>query len=76
MLNYRYQIKYKKKNKILDKIKTIYSDYCTWYMNCKNCDSQNTRQQWQQLVHKYKFLGADIVSYLIFLLTCVYLIKE
>lgn len=35
-------------------------------MNSENNDSQNTRQQWQRLVHKYKTSGADIVSYLLF----------
>lgn len=43
-------------------MKTIYNEYCSWYMTSQNCDSQNTRQQWQRLVHKYKALGADIVS--------------
>ncbi|KAL4141406.1 hypothetical protein QTP88_004049 [Uroleucon formosanum] len=56
----RYQIKYKKNTKILEKIKSIYSDYCLWYINSENYDSQNTRQQWQQLVYKYKGIGADI----------------
>jgi len=32
-------------------------------MNSQNSDSQNTRQQWQQLVYKYKAMGADIVSF-------------
>lgn len=44
-------------------MKTIYNDYCSWYLNNENGDSQNTRQQWQQLVHKYKNIGADIVSF-------------
>lgn len=44
-------------------MKTIYNDYCSWYLNNENGDSQNTRQQWQQLVHKYKAIGADIVSF-------------
>ncbi|XP_050428199.1 DNA-directed RNA polymerase, mitochondrial [Adelges cooleyi] len=55
----RYQIEYKKNTKILEKIKTVYSDYCSWYINSNN-DSQNTRQQWQKLIHKYKSVGADI----------------
>lgn len=59
----RYQIKYKKNTKILEKMKAIYSDYCSWYINGENYDSQNTRQQWQQLVYKYKGIGADIVSF-------------
>lgn len=59
---YRYQIKYKKNTKVLDKIKTIYSDYCSWYINSKHSNSQNTRQQWQKLVHKHKTTGAHIVS--------------
>jgi len=59
----RYQIKYKKNTKILEKIKAVYSDYCSWYISSEKCDSQNTRQQWQQLVHKYKAIGADIVSF-------------
>lgn len=58
----RYQIKYKKNTKILEKIKAVYSDYCLWYINSEKYDSQNTRQQWQQLVYKYKANGADIVS--------------
>ncbi|VVC37456.1 DNA-directed RNA polymerase, N-terminal,Pentatricopeptide repeat,DNA-directed RNA [Cinara cedri] len=56
----RYQIKYKKNTKVLEKIKTVYSDYCSWYINSEHSDSQNTRQQWQKLVHKYKSIGADI----------------
>lgn len=44
-------------------MKTVYNEYCSWYINSENVDSQNTRQQWQQLVHKYKNMGADIVSY-------------
>ncbi|XP_060878256.1 DNA-directed RNA polymerase, mitochondrial [Metopolophium dirhodum] len=56
----RYQIKYKKNTKILEKMKAVYTDYCSWYINSENYDSQNTRQQWQQLVHKYKGIGADI----------------
>lgn len=63
MFCFRYLIKYKKNTKILDKIKTVYNDYCLWYMNSKNCDSQNTRQHWQRLVHQYKDSGADIVSF-------------
>jgi len=47
----------------LEKIKAVYSDYCLWYINSENSDSQNTRQQWQQLIYKYKALGADIVSF-------------
>jgi len=62
----RYQIKYKKNTKILEKVKAVYSDYCSWYINSENCDSQNTRQKWQQLVHKYKGIGADIVSFAYF----------
>lgn len=58
----RYQIKYKKNAKVLEKMKTVYNEYCSWYMNSQNSDSQNTRQQWQRLVHKYKAVGADIVS--------------
>jgi len=59
----RYLIKYKRNTKILDKIKTVYNDYCSWYMNSGNCDSQNTRQHWQRLVNKYKNTGADVVSF-------------
>lgn len=66
-LIYRYQIKYKKNTKVLEKIKTVYSDYCSWYINSKHSDSQNTRQQWQKIVHKHKSIGADIVS-IVFLL--------
>lgn len=62
ILNYRYRIKYKKNTKVLEKIKTVYSDYCSWYMNSAHSNSQNTRQQWQRLVHKHKTIGADIVS--------------
>jgi len=47
-------------------MKAVYNDYCLWYMNGENCDSQNTRQQWQQLVHKHKAIGADIVSFAYF----------
>lgn len=47
---------------ILDKIKTVYGDYCSWYINDNTKNSQNTRQQWQKLVHKYKLVGSDIVS--------------
>lgn len=32
-------------------------------MISRNCDSQNTRQHWQRLVHKYKNTGADVVSF-------------
>uniref|UniRef100_A0A2S2PVK5 DNA-directed RNA polymerase n=2 Tax=Sipha flava TaxID=143950 RepID=A0A2S2PVK5_9HEMI len=56
----RYQIKYKKNTKVLEKIRTIYTDYCSWYLNNENEDIQNTRQKWQQLVYKYKAIGADI----------------
>lgn len=63
MIYFRYQIKYKKNTKVLEKIKTVYNDYCSWYMNSQNYDSQNTRQQWQKLVHKYKAVGADIVRF-------------
>lgn len=47
-------------------MKAVYTDYCSWYINSENYDSQNTRQQWQQLVHKYKGIGADIVSFAYF----------
>lgn len=62
----RYQIKYKKNTKVLEKMKSVYSDYCLWYLNSQNCDSQNTRQKWQKLVHKYKAIGPDLVSFTIF----------
>lgn len=66
----RYLIKYKKNAKVLEKMKTIYNEYCSWYTTSQNCNSQNTRQKWQQLVHKYKAMGADIVS-LIFFFFCM-----
>jgi hypothetical protein len=62
IMYFRYQIKYKKNTKVLEKIRTIYTDYCSWYLNNENEDIQNTRQKWQQLVYKYKAIGADIVS--------------
>lgn len=35
-------------------------------MSSDDSESQNTRQQWQRLVHKYKATGADVVSLNIF----------
>ncbi|XP_050532708.1 DNA-directed RNA polymerase, mitochondrial [Daktulosphaira vitifoliae] len=56
----RYEIKYKQNAMILEKIKVVYGEYCSWYINGNTKNSQNTRQQWQKLVHKYKLVGSDI----------------
>lgn len=56
----------------------IYNDYCSWYIKSENTDSQNTRQHWQRLVHKYKTTGADIVRFEVdlFYFSLVYIVEN
>lgn len=73
---FRYQIQNKQKNGVMDKIKDIYSKYCTWYIGrnseSKGGEKYNSRRKWQQLLNENRD-GASIVSLVsVYLYQCVY----
>ncbi|KOB68484.1 DNA-directed RNA polymerase [Operophtera brumata] len=57
---HKYQIEQCRRNGVLDKMSSVYAQYCEWYM--KRGGDMNSRQAWQNLMHRCRD-GASLVMH-------------